>query len=414
MDDIQGRTYGHLLALFLLVVSAGFYSDRSVAQTTGFRHSNTAEGSACYATRELACNAYANPPVVSGGKTYTYWSGGNTGFCKWKEKPLDYAFSNPEVTSGSVTTCVIPEASQCDANISPGIFKNTGSIINSNGNNYVVTSGGGSVCYDSCSYTLADRASSCYFDVGSTTSGFCNYIGTPSGDNCSAPDAPLGATGDPLNAPDAEDVPDSDPDDPGCSAIPGYVWSGTTCVKAPGDDGDDGGEDGGSDDGSGDGGSGGGNNGGGSDGGSGDGGGNDGGSGDGDGSGGGSGEGNGEGQCNPATDPNKCQGTVPGPGGQLGEPESGSWDQANAEWDQRLDEVKAELKAKVRENVNGMKAAFDLNLGGGSGQLPCETFTVFGQSMSLCVSTYSDTLSSLRYVLLLIAAVVAAFVILKD
>ncbi|MGE4307161.1 MAG: hypothetical protein AB7E24_24385 [Novosphingobium sp.] len=309
-------------------------------------------------------------------------------------------------------------ANACDASIGPGIFKNSGPIIQSNGNNYVVTSGGGSVCYNSCSYTLADRASSCYFDVGSTTSGFCNYIGTPSGDGCSAPDAPLGSTGDPLNAPDAEDVPDSDPDDPGCSAIPGYVWSGTTCVKAPDEDSGSDGEGEGSDDGSGDGGSdggsGGGDSGGGSDGGS------DDGSGDGGGNNDGSGDGSGgdsdgeDGQCDPATDPNKCQGNVPGPGGALGEPEPGNWDEANAEWDQRLDEVKAELKAKVRENVNGMKAAFDLNLGGGSGQLPCETFTVFGRSMSLCVSAYSDTLSSLRYVLLLIAAVVAAFVILKD
>jgi len=99
----------------------------------------------------------------------------------------------------------------------------------------------GEVCYGQCVYEASSRASSCFYVSGSTASGFCNYVGTATGANCSSPDAPLGQTGDPLNPPDTPDVPPSDPNDPGCPA--GYGWSGTTCAKLPGDDGDTGGGD---------------------------------------------------------------------------------------------------------------------------------------------------------------------------
>lgn len=162
----------------------------------------------------------------------------------------------------------------------PGIFSKTGSIINSDGKNYVVTQGGGTVCYGQCNHTLSNSASSCY--SSGDGNGFCNYIGTPDGTNCTGTDAPLGRTGDPLNPPDTPNVPPSDPNDPGCP--PGYGWSGTTCAKNPDDNGNppgDGG-DGGDTGGGGGGGGGGGNDGGdGSGGGGGDTGGGDGGDGDG-------------------------------------------------------------------------------------------------------------------------------------
>lgn len=208
-----------------------------------------------------------------------------------------------------------PQTQQCEppppdcSAASPGIFKSPpAGVISSNGANYVATNSPGTVCYNQCSYQTSDRASSCFLTPGSTTQGYCNYIGNATGENCNEPDYPLGAPGDPLNPPETPDVPPSDPNDPGCP--PGYGWSGTTCVKNPTDDGGDGPGDG---DGDGDGDSGGGGGSGGGDGNGGDGG--DGGDGDGNGSGGdgdgngsgdGNGDGDGDGQCDPAKDPNKC------------------------------------------------------------------------------------------------------------
>ena len=130
-----------------------------------------------------------------------------------------------------------PTPDQCLAS-GPGIFSKTGPIINSNGANYVATQGGGSVCYNQCSHSLANSAASCYSSGEGSSSGFCNYIGTPTGEICSEPDAPLGTTGAPLNPPDTDpSLPPSDPNDPGCPS--GYGWSGTTCAKLPPPDGGD-------------------------------------------------------------------------------------------------------------------------------------------------------------------------------
>lgn len=129
----------------------------------------------------------------------------------------------------------------------PGIFSTgNGSVIESGGRRYIADPGlPSSICYNQCSYDRNPSAQSCYLVPGSTTEGFCNYVATSNGENCSAPDSPLGKTGDPLNAPDTPDVPPSDPDDPGCPE--GWSWSGTTCVRDtppdPGEgdgDGDDG------------------------------------------------------------------------------------------------------------------------------------------------------------------------------
>jgi len=210
--------------------------------------------------------------------------------------------------------CAVPPPTPDDCLAGgPGIFAKSGPVISSNGNNYVAVAGGGSVCFGQCTHSLSDRAASCYGSGEGT--GFCNYVGTPTGDICSESDAPLGRTGDPLNPPDTSDVPPSDPNDPGCP--PGYGWSGTTCAKNPDDNGNppgdgsggDGGDTGGGDGSGGDGGDTGG--GGGGDNGGGDGSGGDGGdTGGGDGSGGDGGTGSqpGEGSGDEGEDPSSSVG----------------------------------------------------------------------------------------------------------
>lgn len=240
----------------------------------------------------------------SSGATCYYYNGGIQFFGNWSRS------GTPESRcAGDPAPDPEPEPQDC-SNLSPGIFKSpSGPIINSGGRNYIATGfpPGSSVCFGGCSYSIGSTASSCYKDIGSTTSGYCNYVGTGTGDTCTEPDAALGAPGDALNPPDTPDVPPSDPNDP-CAGMPGYSWSGTTCVKDPDDnggtpgDGGDGGDTGGTPgDGSGNG-SGGGNSGGGDTGGGNTGGGDGDGNGDGNGSGdgggssgGGSGNGSGNG-----------------------------------------------------------------------------------------------------------------------
>ncbi|MCO3453134.1 attachment protein, partial [Pseudomonas aeruginosa] len=137
-------------------------------------------------------------------------------------------------------------------------------------------------------------------------------------------------------------------------------------------------------------------------------------SGGGDGSGGGTGGGDGGdgGNCDPAKQ--DCSPGPAGPGGELKEPKPGTWDDATATWEQKVEDAKKELKDKVRANVDQMKGAFDLNLAEGGGQLPCESVTIWGRSYSLCVADYADQLSNLRVALLLMAALIAAFILLRD
>ncbi|HCJ4961119.1 TPA: permease, partial [Pseudomonas aeruginosa] len=205
----------------------------------------------------------------------------------------------------------------------------------------------------------------------------------------------------------------SDPNDPGCP--PGWSWSGTTCVKAPTDPTDptDPTTPGGDGDGGGDGNGGGNNNGGTGNGGDGSGGGDGNGGGDGSGDGDGSGTGgDGNGTCDPAKE--NCSTGPEGPGGELKEPTPGTWDDAIATWEKKVEDAKKELKTKVKANVDQMKGAFDLNLAEGGGQLPCESMTIWGKSYSLCISDYAGQLSSLRVALLLMAALIAALILLKD
>ena len=228
--------------------------------------------------------------------------------------------ANPDDTFNQQTGYCDPPPQDC-SNLSPGIFKSpSGPIINSGGRNYIATGfpPGSSVCFGGCSYSIGSAASSCYKDVGSGTSGYCNYVGTGTGDTCTEPDAALGAPGDALNPPDTPDVPPSDPNDP-CHGLPGYSWSGTTCVKDPDNTnpgGDTGGDTGGGDTGGNDGGgsTGGGNSGGGDTGGGNNGGGDSSGNGDGNGSGdgGGSSGGSGNGSGNGEGDDEEEGGSGPG------------------------------------------------------------------------------------------------------
>ncbi|HHW2580688.1 TPA: attachment protein [Pseudomonas aeruginosa] len=289
-------------------------------------------------------------------------------------------------------------------------------VVTSGGRNYVGDGGAPSACYQSCEYGGNPSPASCYLVKGSTTTGFCNYILKGTGQSCGADSYTFSQTGDSLNPPDTPNTDPSDPNDPGCP--PGWSWSGTTCVKSPTDPTDptDPTTPGG--DGDGDGNGGGNNNGGGNDGGTGNGGdgsgggdGNGGGDGSGDGDGSGTG-GDGNGTCDPAKE--NCSTGPEGPGGELKEPTPGTWDDAIATWEKKVEEAKKELKTKVKANVDQMKGAFDLNLAEGGGQLPCEPMTIWGKSYSLCISDYAGQLSSLRVALLLMAALIAALILLKD
>ncbi|WP_457931188.1 attachment protein [Pseudomonas aeruginosa] len=287
-------------------------------------------------------------------------------------------------------------------------------VVTSGGRNYVGDGGAPTACYQSCEYGGNPSPASCYLVKGSTTTGFCNYILKGTGQNCGADSYTFSQTGDSLNPPDTPNTDPSDPNDPGCP--PGWSWSGTTCVKTstnptdptdPTTPGGDGGGDGGGN-----------NNGGGNDGGTGNGGdgsgggdGNGGGDGSGDGDGSGTG-GDGNGTCDPAKE--NCSTGPEGPGGELKEPTPGTWDDAIATWEKKVEEAKQELKTKVKANVDQMKGAFDLNLAEGGGQLPCESMTIWGKSYSLCISDYAGQLSSLRVALLLMAALIAALILLKD
>ncbi|MBD9630642.1 hypothetical protein [Pseudomonas sp. PDM19] len=183
--------------------------------------------------------------------------------------------------------------------------------------------------------------------------------------------------------------PDIDPDD---KCPDGYSWSGSACFPTTGGGNENpdgsGGNTGGGD---------GGNNGG-------DGGSNPGtGNGDGGGSTGG-GTGGGDGGTNGGD----------GPKESLEQPKQGNWDDALSTWEAKVAEAKKEFSEKIKENADQLKGVFDLNLGEGGGKLPCDTFVVWKKTVSLCFTPYEEKLSYLRYALMFMASVLAAFVILKE
>ena len=183
--------------------------------------------------------------------------------------------------------------------------------------------------------------------------------------------------------------PDIDPDD---KCPDGYSWSGSTCTPTTG---------GGNENPDGPGGNTGGGNSGGGDGGT------NPGTGGGDGDGGGStggGTGGGDGGTNGGS----------GPKQSLVQPKQGSWDESLETWTGKVAEAKKEFSEKIKENADQLKGVFDLNLGEGGGKLPCDTFVVWKKTVSLCFTEYEEKLSYLRYALMFMASVLAAFVILKE
>ncbi|TRX75646.1 hypothetical protein [Pseudomonas mangiferae] len=231
--------------------------------------------------------------------------------------------SCPEKTTYNPSTGACdPDKQACEVGMT-GLFRSTNApILTINGRN-IVASTPPTGCKATCEYVAdSSKPTSCYRTPGSDTEGFCNYSLKSTGNNCAADSNNPGGVGPSLNdappPPDTQEPP-SDPKDPGCG--PGYSWSGTTCVKTPTDPNNpnpnnpnpneppkDPGDGSGNGNGNGNGnGSGNGNGNG-----NGDGSGNGNGNGNGSGDGNGDGSGNGNGNCNPATDPNKCQGSSVG------------------------------------------------------------------------------------------------------
>lgn len=289
-------------------------------------------------------------------------------------------------------------------------------VTNINGRNYVVSSTPPTACFQGCKYAPKDdtRHTGCWLVPGSKDRGYCNYIIYSTGDNCGADSYTFAASGDHLNPstpPDSPDAPDNK--DPGCPK--GWSWSGTTCVKSNGDSG--GSNSGGDNSNPGGGGnnSGGGN---GSGNGSGDGSGN--GSGDGAGNGDGSGNGSGDGSGGTGNgsgsdcDPSKTNCDIAGPTGSLLKPKQGNFETANKEWDLKSEAARKAFHDKIKTELASFKGIFDLNLGQGAGSLPCEQFSVLGQTINFCLTGYSTQLSYLRNILLLVVAVLAAVIILRD
>jgi hypothetical protein len=258
------------------------------------------------------------------------------------------------------------------------------------------------ICARNCRFNLANsNGVSCgSLKNGDPLAQFCLFKYTGAGEGCGGSD-PNQYTGPIAPVPP---IDPKDPTDPANNCGPKYVWSGTTCVpkfededpnpdpENPGDGGSDGG----------------GNNGGGSGGGSGGGDGNGGGDGSGDGSGGGSGggTGGGDGDSNGG-----------GNGEGLEQGQQGNFAEGIQEWDEKIEEAREALDQKLDQYSQLFKGVFDLNLGSGSGSLPCEHIPVsFGRtsaSLNMCLEDYSDQLSYLRFAILLAAAALAAFIILR-
>lgn len=322
--------------------------------------------------------------------------------------------------------CETPPENNCIKGLTDLFSSPPSNIFVSGGRNFV-NSSPPTACKNGCQYLpTTSKTTSCYRYPGSDNQGFCNYVLMTDGSACAADSGNPGMTGPSLNdtPPTNPDEPPSDPNDPGCP--PGYSWSGTTCVKTPTDPTEPGAM---------------------------------------------------AVMVVMAVTPvaamagattaaamttgvataapvapmgaaamgraaameagrrrqrrrNRWRrwrrwrqlrpgetGLLPGPagpGGELKEPKPGTWDDAIATWEQKVEQAKKELKDKVRANVDQMKGAFDLNLAEGGGQLPCESMTIWGRSYSLCVADYADQLSNLRVALLLMAALIAAFILLRD
>jgi hypothetical protein len=259
------------------------------------------------------------------------------------------------------------------------------------------------MCDDSCAYQYAGDGSTTNCGTlrdADPAQYYCVFKYTGIGEACLPGDEPINA-----NAPPNPDPPvdPNDPTDPRNNCGRGYAWSGTTCVRYwdpdnptdPSNPDPGGGNNGGGN-------TGGGNNGGGNNGG--DTGGTDPGTGNGGGGGGGNDGGDGDGDGAPTE--------------KLEQGEQGSFDEALKEWDEKIADIQVELDQKIAEYTGLFSGVFDLNLGGSGGSLPCYNVPIKIGSAStsgkLCIADYERELSFLRYILLLVAAVVAAFIVLRD
>lgn len=127
-----------------------------------------------------------------------------------------------------------------------------------------------------------------------------------------------------------------------------------------------------------------------------------------DGSGTGNGDGNGDGEGDESEGP-------AGPSKGLSQGEQGSFDEALTEWDQRIADARAELDQQLSQYGALFSGVFELNLSEGGGSLPCDSINLsHGATYRLCIADFSDPLSWLRYALLLGAAVIAAYIVLRN
>jgi len=250
----------------------------------------------------------------------------------------------------------------------------------------------GGACFDGCYYEIESSFSdrlSCAMVYGSTDTAFCNYLTHGTGDSCPASNGVPAAGGDPLN-PDPD--PDPDAPDPGCG--PGYSWTGHYCAEDPDGEGDGSGDGG---DGDGDGGDGDGSGGG--------------GSGDGDGDGTGDGEGEGDGEDEGEGD---GEGDGDSEGGGLHKPTKGTFDDAIADYETKIDEALAEVKDKAGQFGDLINQKIDVSLSSSNAALPCFSATIRGDNVGFCFSTYADQLSVVRNILLFLATILAFYIIFRE
>lgn len=94
--------------------------------------------------------------------------------------------------------------------------------------------------------------------------------------------------------------------------------------------------------------------------------------------------------------------------------EKGNFDDAAAEWDEKIQDARDELKTKSKEIGELFTPVAQLNLAAGSASLPCtESFDVMGQTTSICLGKYESQLTPLAMAILFICALIALFIIFK-
>lgn len=95
--------------------------------------------------------------------------------------------------------------------------------------------------------------------------------------------------------------------------------------------------------------------------------------------------------------------------------EKADFDDANDEWDKKIETAKEELKSKSKDITDLFQPLKQINLASGGAELPCgNSFEVLGQSMSICFSKYSEQLLPLAAIILFICTVIALFIVFKD